>query len=349
MDNCAKLCNFVRFFIYSPQLKFKMTKFRIELHDYRSTHKLYYLDNLIAEIKPWRGAMLNSLRLKPQDFEDEPSVEVLAGYSSISDFETLPGSRNIKLSPFPNRIDRGRYEFAGQTYQFDCNKKNEDNAIHGFLTKAAFTLVDALVNEEEDSIVLQYKYKYTGENEAYPFPYQVEIVHCFTQSFYSCRTNITNIGEQTMPLGDGWHPYFKLGTTTIDELLLQIPSNTALETDERMIPTLKTFAFNKFQTPEAIGNTQFDTGFVLRPDLKVSKVYLINKTSKLQLVYGQDNENDRGYKYLQIYTPPDRQSIALEPMSCAANAFNNKMGLIELEPTEQWSSWYHVLLNKMEE
>jgi Galactose mutarotase and related enzymes len=44
------------------------------------------------------------------------------------------------------------------------------------------------------------------------------------------------------------------------------------------------------------------------------------------------NEN---YPYLQVYTPPHRQSIAIENLSAAPDVFNNRMGLIELEPGER--------------
>jgi aldose 1-epimerase len=41
------------------------------------------------------------------------------------------------------------------------------------------------------------------------------------------------------------------------------------------------------------------------------------------------------YPFLQIYTPPHRQSIAIENLSAAPDAFNNKMGLIVLTAGEE--------------
>lgn len=40
------------------------------------------------------------------------------------------------------------------------------------------------------------------------------------------------------------------------------------------------------------------------------------------------------FNYLQLFTPAHRKSIAIEPMTCNINAFNNKEGLIILEPEE---------------
>jgi len=41
---------------------------------------------------------------------------------------------------------------------------------------------------------------------------------------------------------------------------------------------------------------------------------------------------DRSYPYLQIYTPPHRDSIAIENLSAVPDGFNNGLGLITLAP-----------------
>src|SRR3989442_13656181 len=56
------------------------------------------------------------------------------------------------------------------------------------------------------------------------------------------------------------------------------------------------------------------------------------------------------YGFLMIYTPdaiPDRtrrrRSIAIEPMTCAPNAFRSGVGLIVLPPTESWTGSAGIL------
>jgi aldose 1-epimerase len=44
------------------------------------------------------------------------------------------------------------------------------------------------------------------------------------------------------------------------------------------------------------------------------------------------------YNYVVLYIPPDRNSIAVEPMTSSIDAFNNKEGLIILKPEEFWSA-----------
>ena len=48
------------------------------------------------------------------------------------------------------------------------------------------------------------------------------------------------------------------------------------------------------------------------------------------------------YNYLQVFIPPLRNSIAIEPMTCNTDAFNNKEGLIILEPDQQFKASYGV-------
>jgi aldose 1-epimerase len=56
------------------------------------------------------------------------------------------------------------------------------------------------------------------------------------------------------------------------------------------------------------------------------------------------------YRFLMLYTPdatPDRsrrrRSIAIEPMTCAPNAFRSGDGLIVLQPADSWSGSWGIL------
>jgi aldose 1-epimerase len=58
---------------------------------------------------------------------------------------------------------------------------------------------------------------------------------------------------------------------------------------------------------------------------------------------------DEAFGWAQVYSPPNfpgpgkpgqRKAIAIEPMTCAVNAFNTGVGLRWLQPGETWSgSW----------
>jgi aldose 1-epimerase len=53
---------------------------------------------------------------------------------------------------------------------------------------------------------------------------------------------------------------------------------------------------------------------------------------------------DETFRYLQVFTPDDLAggvpAVAVEPMTCAPDAFNSTAGLIVLEPGGTWAgSW----------
>jgi aldose 1-epimerase len=56
---------------------------------------------------------------------------------------------------------------------------------------------------------------------------------------------------------------------------------------------------------------------------------------------------DESYPYLMIFTGdglPDvaRRSLAVEPMTCAPNAFRSGEGLIRLEPGDSWAGLWGI-------
>ena len=131
-----------------------------------------------------------------------------------------------------------------------------------------------------------------------------------------------------MPLSDGWHPYFKFDQS-INNLSLKINAAQILEFDDKLLPTGKIFPFNKFQTLEKLNDKFFDNCFLLKNTTEPACI-IEDIKNKLRLKI-LPSEN---YPYLQVYTPPHRKSIAIENLSSAPDAFNNKMGLIILQPSE---------------
>ncbi|HZE84227.1 MAG TPA: aldose 1-epimerase, partial [Puia sp.] len=139
-------------------------------------------------------------------------------------------------------------------------------------------------------------------------------------------TIVTNTGKGTMPIADGWHPYFQLGGS-VDSWLLQFSATAIVEFDERLIPTGRLLKYDTFKKARLIGDEQLDNCFVLDPGA-MPACELFNPANGLRVTFFPDP----GYPYLQLFTPPGRKSIAVENLSAAPDAFNNKMGLLLLGP-----------------
>jgi aldose 1-epimerase len=138
------------------------------------------------------------------------------------------------------------------------------------------------------------------------------------------RFSAENLGDKAFPFGFGWHPYFTCAT--IAKYSLTFKAKNQFINSERNIPI--EFVSSKFTEPFLIKDQFFDDAFTL----DASKVQLEDENYTLNLDF--ENNTDA---YLQIYTPPNRKSIAIEPMTCPADSFNNKYGLKILQPKESYA------------
>ena len=248
-----------------------------------------------------------------------------------------PMYKSTKLIPFPNRVENGRYTYNGKSYQLPIN--GDKHAMHGLIYDKTLEVIDTKTDPNEALITL--KYKHDGSLPGYPFKYDAIITYKLLKDHgFVCETNITNIDTISFPIGDGWHPYFKT-KGKVDKLQIKIPSKYRLEVNE-LIPTGKMIP-EKYHDSIMIGNTNYDTGFVLEEKEGRNATELYDRGLDLNLVIWQET-GKRKYNYLQIYIPDDRKSIAIEPMSCATNDFNNKIGLIVLEPGQSFKASYGVYI-----
>lgn len=103
-----------------------------------------------------------------------------------------------------------------------------------------------------------------------------------------------------------------------------------LEFNEALLPTGKVIRNKKWFKGASLKDIFLDNSFVLEMDEPMPHCTLSDPSVGLELyIYP-----DRAYPYLQVYTPPHRKSIAIENLSSAPDAFNNKIGLIELGPED---------------
>ena len=108
---------------------------------------------------------------------------------------------------------------------------------------------------------------------------------------------------------------------------MEMPNIMSLDVDSRLIPTGAKQSFNVFDKPSPIGPIILDTCFeILNQDFYTIRITDTEK--KINFSIWQDGGQE-GYGYVQVYTPPDRKSIAIEPMSARANALQDKEGGIQ--------------------
>lgn len=254
---------------------------------------------------------------------------ILDGYQSPQEMDSNRWSKNVVLFPFPNRLKDGRYQWGGTTYQFPVNDANTNNALHGFGAKKPMRINQLELSPEGATIGCEYQDK--GEDPAYPFPFTFNIQFSIDQ-----RNQLTvvmafqNDGTSSIPVGFGWHPYFQLGDK-VDQLQLQFPPCELVAVDQRMLPNGKRYAYDQFTELKPLGATTLDNCFALQDGRVEASVYVEGEKGRMR--YWQEI-GPKKFNFLQVFTPPYRTAIALEPMTCNVDAFNNREGLIELDPLE---------------
>jgi aldose 1-epimerase len=282
--------------------------------------------NTYAAIVPANGAILHAFVAN----RNGEHFNIIESYSSAEDFKNhveSKGFRGCKLSPFVCRLNKGTYHFAENKYTVEKFYLGE-SAIHGLLYDKIFTLVSETANELHASVTM--KYEYRQDDPGYPFNYDCIITwQLESNNKLAVTTECINKDEGLIPMQDGWHPYFNLGSD-VDDLQIEFQSREMVEFNSDLLPTQNLIPYEEFNSLKKIGDTFFDNCFTLDLETCQPLCVLRNSSKKIELeIYP-----GLSYPYLQIYIPPDRKKIAIENLSGAPDGFNNEMGVVTLEPKQ---------------
>ena len=225
------------------------------------------------------------------------------------------------MIPFANRIRNGVYSWKNHTYSLPRN--DGLNSIHGLVRHEKWEYA----NEEEqnhNSTTLQYRLASTG------YPAVLEVVNAYSlgRDFFDIATTIKNTGEISSPLVVGFHPYFNFqGRWQLkhdSEIMM-------LNYRDRYFPDGSTLQVN-FNDDEAIHQRSFDNCFVGGGNLVFSAGNYDLRITRRNMNYFvlYNGQYSRG------------QSVAIEPMTGAPDAFNNQIGLVTIEPQKTFECGFRI-------
>ena len=244
----------------------------------------------------------------------------VAGRAVVRGFEAdevIHGGRGQQLLPWPNRIRDGIYTFEGVEQQLGLSEPARHNAIHGLVRHAVWTLVE----RDADSVTQQTRvYPQSG----WPGIIEARITHSVSTDGLLVQVQVTNIGDVAVPFGYAAHPYLTVGEDVVDDVAVTLPAGQFLEVDpERLLPIqIATVdgTDKDLRAGAALGPVVLDTAFtdLARDDDGRWRVKLARGDRYAELWA------DQTMGWLQVFTGNDRRdlSLAVEPMTCGPDAFN---------------------------
>jgi len=305
-----------------------------------------------ADILPDLGGTVRSLCLTPSG-PGAPKI------SPVSILEADPLEEIIEnhwfrgriLFPFNDRIIGARYPFAGRTHTLPVNDPETGDAIHGFLYGRKLSITRRKAGKDTAEIRLEGT---IDEAPGYPFRMRISLDYRLEGEGFRIDFRIMNRGQEAAPFSVGWHPYFTLleaetaGTssegiscTRANDLQLRIPGDGYIETDGNQTPSGRILPVEgspfDFQVFQPVGPNNLDLGFVNPEGWAECR----SPDFTLRI------EQSELFGYTQVFVPPSRSSIALEPVSAGVDAFNRpKIGLRVLEPGKEETGWVRVRLRR---
>ena len=249
-------------------------------------------------------------------------------------------------------VVQGRYRFFNESYKLPTNENYTSgsrlNAMHGFMAGKKAENIKEFIQPYFSAAITA---TFTIQDEpGYPFKLLVEITYNLTLDhglIVTVRATNQNGDGTPLPFYMGWHPYFKCTPYSSIVTLDRCPGWNHVMMDKNMNPTGITKETTAFDGSTPVGGrpgspTQYDdeykpmSGTAMCPQLVTT---LEDTASNQTVVLWQDER----FRFVQVFTGyTEEGSIAIEPMSGMADAYNNHDHLTILSDGETWEGSFGV-------
>lgn len=289
-----------------------------------------------------------------------PAEEARAILEAAEDF---PGNSSYRIGgafllPYANRIrgklspDRRTIEapVLGRTVRLPANAGGkrpgaEQYAMHGLLLSSPVDEMRRETTEEQDAVRATLR---AGDFEGrWPGQAEVEFENVLRGDSFAATITVRNVGGEPLPMGIGWHPYFNFPSGRREQARLRIPARSRLPVNDydEVLPTGEIVPVEgtiyDFSTPggRALGDLYLDDCFV---DLERSEEGVVAEIVDPEASYGLRIVGiSPAIKAIQVYAPPDKAFVALEPQLNWADPFGSvwgpdaDTGMVILQPGEE--------------
>ena len=241
------------------------------------------------------------------------------------------------LVPWSNRIANATLSLRdGTRFALTRNFGDHPHAIHGVGWQHAWNVARAT----SVSTLLAFDH---GLRIAWPFAFHAEQafgLHADSRAAILTLTlTIRNDDSRAFPFGLGWHPFFPRNAETV----LGFRAETVWQTDETCLPTRNVAVPPdwRFDPPRAIGDTTLDQVFAGWDG--AAGLHWPDRNRRVTI------QADSACTHLVVFVPPQRDFLAVEPVTHMTDAFNrdargeSDTGTRWLEPGESRSCTMRVV------
>lgn len=238
-----------------------------------------------------------------------------------ADLASVRAAGSYPLLPYSNRIGQRALHWAGKDYRLQPNFAPEPHTIHGTGWEGAWEVASATATQA----VLTYGHP---ADAAWPFAFDSTQTITLGAQALELQMSITNRATKAAPAGLGWHPYFAKSASSH----LQFASQGRWEMGADKLPTVR-------QTHSGLDSdcSRLDLDHCF--DGWQGAVTLTEGPLRLHI--------SSDLNCLVVFTTPQRDSIAIEPVSHVNNALAlvrtgahsaESLGLRVLQPGESWTA-----------
>jgi aldose 1-epimerase len=224
------------------------------------------------------------------------------------------------LHPWANRLGAFSYSAAGRDVALGAHTPHLTTEEHGLPIHGLLSASKAWRVREATGTSLVADLDFGADAAllaAFPFPHTLALAVEQAPGSLTITTTLTPTTDQPVPVAFGFHPYFTLPGVDREHLILRVPAMSRLVLDGHGIPTGEKVTVPPRHAP--VGDEDLDDAYT---DLGAEPAFTVAGGGHELTVRFVE-----GYTHLQLFTPPNRPVVAIEPMTAPTDALRSGDGL----------------------
>ena len=253
--------------------------------------------------------------------------------TEMETFLSRPQIFGVPLLFPPNRIEDGKYSYAGKDYQYPITIPAQNNYHHGIIKSQPFTITRTRFSNDAVEVEASFFSNEINNDIYVDFPHEFvcKMRFILTDNELTHIVTFSNLGTEAMPLGVGYHTPIRLPfskNTEKSDYKLRLSAGKRWELSERSLPTgnllnlsdeeslLRTEGMVVTGTPIEIALTD---EAIIDNDKPYHGAILTNTKDNISVYYEVDNQ----FKHWTLWNNGGEVDwVCPEPQTWAINAPN---------------------------